>query len=74
MGLFNISNRTKTEGNRAVAFLILAIGFLIMAIFSLVFNFIPVAVGLLVAVLIYLLASLFYSRETHPSERLASHN
>jgi hypothetical protein len=58
--LFMYPNRTKTEGNRGIAYLILAIGFLIVGILSVLFESVSVAVGLLVGTLIFLLFSLFH--------------
>lgn len=54
---------------RATAFVILAIGFLVVGILSLVLRNAPVAAGLLVAALMWLLASLFYLTKEHRQRR-----
>lgn len=57
---------------RATAFVILAIGFLVVGILSLVLRNAPAAAGLLVAALMWLLASLFYLTKEHRRVRARS--
>lgn len=50
---------------RATAYVIIAIGFLVVGLSSLLLGNVPVAGGLLVASLLWLLVSLFYLTKEH---------
>jgi hypothetical protein len=50
---------------RATAYVIIAIGFLVVGLCSLLLGNVPVAAGLLVASLMWLLVSLFYLTKEH---------
>lgn len=58
-----------SASERATAFVILAIAFLIVGLGSLFLMNVPVAGGLLVASLLWLLAALFYLTKEHREKR-----
>jgi len=60
-----IAKDRKIEENQAVAYLIPAIGFLIVGMLNLMIGSVPVAVGLLVGALIFLLLCLFALTKTN---------
>jgi hypothetical protein len=60
-----MKNGSKTGQNKGVAFVIGAIGFLVVGILSLMLGNIPVSVGMLVAALVWMLASLYYLTKEH---------
>lgn len=55
---------------RATAYVILAIGFLIVGLGSMLLGNVPVAAGLLVATLMWLLASLFHLTKENRQKRI----
>jgi hypothetical protein len=55
---------------RATAYVILAIAFLIVGLGSMLLGNVPVAGGLLVAALVWLLASLFYLTKENRQKRI----
>jgi len=61
--------RSLKGENRGVAFIIMAISFNIVALGSLAFMNVPVADGLLVASLIFMILSLFYSTKEYRERR-----
>jgi xanthine/uracil permease len=66
--VISLSGKQKKESNgknRGVAFLVMAIAFSIVALGSLAFMNVPVAGGLLVASLFFMLLSLFYSTKAY---------
>ncbi len=61
--------RSQESGNRGVASIIMAISFNIVGLGSLAFMNVPVAGGLLVASLISMILSLFYSTREYRERR-----
>ena len=55
-----MKNGGKTGQDKGVAFVIATIGFLVVGFLSLMLGNIPVSVGMLVAALVWMLASLYY--------------